>query len=167
MRRAFIIAFITGAYWAGSVIAPGLMSKTALGFFMGLFAILFGSCMFILPKISDLSTIEGLGTREREYLMVLLKEIRSRVWWVVGISAVGSCMIFFLGSASLPDRSPVKPLGIGFMLGLGVSYLIVLAGWYNEIHDFSDQIRLREERKHKRDNLLKRIEDGTGSSVSS
>ena len=121
---------------------------------------IWGFAFHLMRKSADLINLPGLNSREQERLVWLLAEIRRRVWWVGGVAAASVFAVWLVGTVQTHVNSPLAPLSIGLLIGVGISYAIVIPGWFNEIYSFTEAVRLREDRKRRTEVALKQISDG-------
>ncbi len=158
--RVMIILIMPALLWAGWRVSPDLVSIASMRYLGAVFTLVWGIALFFLTKTADLSTLPGLSGHEHERLVLKLAHIRKRVWWIGGIALISAFLVWLIGS--LPDlaQSAIAPISVGFLVGVGLSHLIVLPGWFAELYAFTDTIRLRNERNKRTELALKQISDG-------
>jgi hypothetical protein len=119
-----------------------------------------GICIPAYAESADLITLPGLTGREQERLVLRLAAIRSRVWWIGGVAVVSGFLVWLIGSMPTLAESPIAPISIGLLIGIGVSYAVVIPRWFNEIYSFTEVLRLREDKKRRTEAALKQIDEG-------
>lgn len=158
--RLLIIAVCPAILWIGWMASPELISPGNMRYLAGVFVAVWGLTFHFFRKSAELSSLQGLSGREQERVVWLLADIRRRIWWMGGIGLIAGCLVWLIGSSSSVSSSPVAPIAIGLLVGIGLSYLAILPGWFNELYAFMDQIKLREDRKRRTEATLKQIADG-------
>lgn len=158
--RLTVILTMPVVLWAGWRVAPDLISIANMRYLGAVFTLVWAIALLFLTKTADLSGLSGLSGHEHEKLMLRLAHIRRRVWWIGGIALTCAVLVWFVGSFPEAEASPLAPLSVGFLVGVGLSYLLVLPGWFNELYAFMDTIRLRNERNKRTESALKQINDG-------
>lgn len=161
--RLLIIALTPALLWLGWAMSPELISASNMRYLGGVFVAVWGMAFHFLRKIADLSALPGLSGREQERLVWLLADIRRRIWWIAGVGLIAGGLVWFVSSVPDYSRTAMAPLSIGLLVGIGLSYLIILPGWFNELHAFTDSVRLREDKKKRAEAALKQIADGKKS----
>lgn len=164
LLRVAIILTTPALFWLGWSIAPELISAGNMRYLGALFIGVWGLAFHFLRKSADLSSLPGLSGREQQRIVWKLAEMRRRVWWIGGISIVLGFLIWLVGAISDLSGSAGAPLSIGLLVGVGISYLVVLPGWFNELLAFADTLRLREDKKRRTETALKQIGDSKKSS---
>jgi hypothetical protein len=160
LLRLAIIIIAPALMWLGWSAAPDLLSAGNMRFFGGIHIGIWGFAFHLMRKSADLINLPGLNSREQERLVWLLAEIRRRVWWIGSVAAASVFAVWLVGTMPTLVTSPVAPVSIGLLIGIGVSYAIVIPGWFNEIYSFTEAVRLREDRKRRTEVALKQISDG-------
>lgn len=158
--RLTIILTMPVLLWAGWRVAPELISIANMRYLGAIFALVWVIAFHFLTKTADLSSLSGLSGHEYEKLVLRLAHIRQRVWWIGGIALTCAVLVWFIGSLPEASASPLAPLSVGFLVGVGLSYLLVLPGWFNELYAFMDTIRVRNERNKRTEAVLRQISDG-------
>lgn len=159
LLRALIVIGTTVMTWLAWLIAPEVLSFANLRFFAAIFAVCWGLAFFFLRKTGELTALSGLSFRERERMMAMIEDIRRRALWIAGVSVICPISVWLIGSA-LSNVAPwAVPIVIGLLVGLGLSYLIVLFGWLGEVHRFADKVKMREARKDGSEKSLRRISE--------
>ena len=164
LLRVAIILTTPALFWLGWSIAPELIGAANMRTLGALSVGVWGLAFHFLRKSADLSSLPGLSGREQERVVWKLAEMRRRVWWIGGISIISGFLIWLIGSAPGLSESAAAPLSIGLLVGVGLSYLVVLPGWFNELLAFADTIRLREDKKRRTETALKQIGESKKSS---
>ncbi len=160
LLRLSIILTAPFLLWLGWSTSPDLISSGNMRYLGGIFIGVWGFAFHFLRKSAELSGLPGLSGREQERLIWQLAEIRRRVWWIGGIAIVSGFLVWLIGSMPTLAELPIAPLSIGLLVGIGVSYVIVIPRWFNEIYAFADVIRLREDKKRRTESAIKQIGEG-------
>jgi len=160
LLRLAIIIIAPTLMWLGWTAAPDLLSAGNMRFLGGIHIGVWGFAFHLMRKSADLINLPGLNSREQERLVRLLAEIRHRVWWIGGVAAASIFAVWLVGIMPAMVNSSIGPIAIGLLIGIGVSYAVVIPGWFNEIYSFSEVVRLREDRKRRTEVALKQISDG-------
>lgn len=152
--RLLIIIFCTALLWMGWVALPELISLANMRYLAGVFVAVWGLTFHFFRKSAELSSLQGLDGREQERVVWLLAHIRKRIWWMGGVGLFAGCLVWLIGSSPAISTSPIAPIAIGLLVGIGLSYLAILPGWFNELYAFMDQVKLREDRKRRTETAL-------------
>lgn len=158
--RWAIIVSVPALLYAAWCVSPGLINQTNMRWLGGVFVLVWGPAMLFLTKTADLSNLPGLNGREMERLVLMLADIRRRVLWIGAISLISTVAVWLITAMPDLDKSPAAPLLVGFLVGLGLSYLVILPGWFSEVAAFTDKLRERNEKKKRAELALKQIADG-------
>lgn len=158
--RLAIILSIPTLMWVGWSASPDFVSPGNMRYLAGLFIGVWGFAFQLMRKSADLITLPGLTGREQERLVLRLAAIRSRVWWIGGVAVVSGFLVWLIGSMPTLAESPIAPISIGLLIGIGVSYAVVIPRWFNEIYSFTEVLRLREDKKRRTEAALKQIDEG-------
>jgi len=134
---------------------PSLLTPKALYSFLGIWVPTWGFAMFFLRKLSELSTLKELKVRPNYRLNLVLPEIRGRVWWLGFVGFLSSLALWFLASTNVISQSPMYGLAAGFLVGIELSYLIILPFWFGEVHRFIERIKLGENVALRTESFLK------------
>ncbi len=158
--RLMIILSVPTLMWVGWSASPDFVSPGNMRYVAGLLIGVWGFAFHLMRKSADLISLPGLTGREQERLVLRLAAIRNRVWWIGGVAVVSACLLWLIGSMPMLAESPIAPISIGLLIGIGVSYAVVIPRWFNEIYSFTEVLRLREDKKRRAESALKQIEDG-------
>lgn len=131
-------------FWAAWYVVPGLLAADGLRWLSGVVTVLWGLELYFLQRLSGVSSVEGLTSKEHERLVHRLSSIRSRVWWIGGVGLTCAITIWLLVEMKLPTSSPVYAAMVGVLFGISISYLILIPGWVNESQAFVDEVRRQE-----------------------
>jgi hypothetical protein len=127
---------LAAAFWFGSSVWPDLASKELMRSIAGLFAVTWGGCAFALPKLSDLTAIDGLVKHEREQLQINIDRARNRIWRIGGLSLACAITLVFLSVITTPQNSHYVAAFAGFATGIGLGFIWTFKRWHDEIHAF-------------------------------
>ncbi len=108
-----------------------------------------------LGRLNDLITVPGLVQSERDRLAAHVKRLRQRVWYIGGMLLVVWTALWLLGSISGTPHGTFLSLAIGFLVGVEFSYLILLPGWFEELHRFRDRLVVENEARAAREAIRK------------
>lgn len=150
--------FITPAFfWGAWYVLPGILTTENLRWLSGVVTILWGFEFYFFQRLSQVSSVDGLSSREHERLVLKLASIRRRVWWIGGIGLMSSICIWLLAAVGLPMDSPIYASLVGVLLGISLSYLILIPGWLNESQHFIDDARKRDVFAKRREESVKNL----------
>lgn len=161
MWKAIRLAVLISApmfFWAAWYIAPALLEAEGLKWLSGLVTLLWGLEFYFFRRLSEVSNVQGITTKEHERLVLRLARLRKRVWWIGGIGFVCSSLIWLLAALKLPATSPFYASLVGILVGISISYLILIPGWLNETQEFIDKTRQIEAIKKKQAEIAKATE---------
>ncbi|OIQ84246.1 hypothetical protein GALL_339370 [mine drainage metagenome] len=153
--RLIVLVITPLIFCAAWYIAPSLLGAEALRFLSGLVVILWGLEFYFFRKLGEVSAVQGITSREHERLVIKLSLLRKRIWWVGGIGLICSVIIWMLATLGLPATSPIYASMVGVLVGISLSYLILLPGWFNESQEFIDEVRRLEASKKKLADIAK------------
>ena len=145
----FCLVLFVGAWY----IAPALLDAEALRWLSGVVTVLWGLELLFYKKLEDVGAVQGLTSKEHERLVAKLARIRNRVWWVGGIGLSCSVAIWLLTTLKLPMTSPLYAAAVGALLGISISYLLLVPAWMNESQAFIDDTRRQDAVRKKRDEV--------------
>jgi uncharacterized membrane protein YfcA len=143
LRVAIVLAATAVGTGLGFVM-PELLAPDMLKFLTGIFSLVWALHLMILPKFTELSGLPGLREREHERLNLVLAEFRRRTWYIGAV-----CLLCTLAMIGLIVRfsdwsAPQLGAAVGMLLGVGGSYLLLVPVWTEEMHAFSEKLRLRD-----------------------
>lgn len=139
-------------------VVPVLMQPDTTKWLLGIIVPLWGLELYFFQQLGDVSTVKGLSSKERQRLKLRLDYIRRRVWWVGGIATLCSLAIWIMIVMGLTADSPIYAAFTGFLFGVTISYLVLIPGWFGEIHGLIDDARNRDDLSKRREEELKNIE---------
>jgi hypothetical protein len=137
-------------FWGAWYIAPGLLDGQSLKWLAGSVSVLWGLEFYFFQRLSAVSSVDGLSSREHERLVFRLAAIRKRIWWIGGVGLASSFVIWILATMNLPTNSPLYAGAAGFLVGVSLSYMVLIPGWLNESHDFIDEAKRQDTLAKKR-----------------
>lgn len=141
-----------GAAW---YLLPALLASEAVRWLSAVFTAVWGLELLFFRRLSEVSAVSGLSTREHERLAMRLAAIRKRVWWIGAIGLACSALNWLLAMLELPASSPLYAAAVGMLFGISVSYLVLVPAWFNESQAFIDKVRLQAETEKRRQEVLK------------
>lgn len=145
-------------FWGAWHVAPELLNADGLKWLSGLVALLWALEFYFFRKLSEVSAVQGITSKEHERLIFKLASLRKRVWWIGGIGFVCSAVIWLLAASKLPMTSPFYASMVGVLVGISVSYLILIPGWLSETQEFIDNARKSDASKKKQVDIAKVLE---------
>jgi hypothetical protein len=157
--RFIHIAVFTAMFFGISTVVPALHEPAAIKYLSGLFGVV---TVLLMLFFRQLNTVTGVGTlsgREMERYTVMRGSIRRRFWTVLALSTVCSVIMWILSESAVAQAASWLPLAVGFILAVGLSYTLVVLAWINDLAAFADELRLREQRKQEKENVIKRLND--------
>lgn len=155
--RLFVLIITPLIFCAAWYLAPTILKAEALRFLSGLVAILWALEFYFFRKLGEVSSVQGITSKEHELLVIRLALLRRRIWWIGGIGLVCSVIIWILATLGLPATSPIYASMVGVLVGISLSYLILLPGWFNESQAFIDEARRQEALKKKLADVTKTL----------
>lgn len=159
LLRWFLLLAMPAVFWAAWYIVPNILEANGLRVLSGIVTILWGLEFWFFQRLSVLSSLDGLSSREGERLVHRLAAIRRRIWWIGGIGLASSLCIWLLVEMKLPMSSPIYAAMVGVLFGISLSYLILIPGWVGETQDFVDQVRRDEQVAKRRAEAAKTLQD--------
>lgn len=153
MLKALRILALLGTplvFWGAWYVMPGVLGSSGLRWMAGIVTVLWGFEFYFFQRLSVISSVDGLTSKEHEKLVLRLASLRKRVWWIGGIGMISSVLIWIMAAQELPTTSPIYAALVGFLFGISLSYMILIPGWFNESQHFIDEVR-------RRDSLAKKI----------
>jgi len=165
MRWLLLIFFpfaLAVGFWAGSAIFPDLASKEMLRSVAGLFAIAWTVFGLALPKLSDLTGIEGLTEAERARLIDNVGAARAKIWRIGALSLACVMALIFLSVITSPENARRVAAFAGLIAGLGCAFLWAAKSGHDEIHEFTADVNQRRLATKNREEVLKRFANSNG-----
>lgn len=157
MREMLIPIGAALAAWFLQPLWPGLASKEFMGAVGGIFAIAWGIFAFALPKLADLTGMEGMTSAERDRLDTNVQAARSKIWRSAGWSLACSFVLAFLAIAVSPESAPIVAAFTGFSAGVGAIFLRLGKAAHDEIYALSSEVNRRKADKKERAELLAKM----------
>lgn len=142
--RVCSIAVATVTAWGAWYVSPGLLAGENLRYASGIVAVLWGLEFWLFQKVTALSGLEGLTSREGQRLVHKLRGIRKRIWWIGGMGLLSSVAIYLLAEFKLPASSPTYAAMVGVLIGISISYMILIPAWVEDVQGFIDRVKLEE-----------------------
>ena len=155
LLRLIALVLPTLLFWAAWYVLPALVEPASLRWFSGIVTVLWALEFYFYQRLSGLSTLPGLSSRERDRLHLRLSEIRSRVWRVGAVGLVCSAALWVLAAMNLPATSSLFAALAGFLVGVSLSYLAVIPRWLDELQRFQDEVQQQHMVEQKRAEVLK------------
>ncbi len=153
--RLLFIVLTPLVFLAASVLWPQMIEKEALRWWAGVFGLAWIGVTWVLNKLVDVGKIEGLAARERERLKDATAQIRQRLWWITAVCVIGGVGMFVISLATSTLSSASVAVAAGAFVGIGLSYLVLVPFWYEELQRFIDSVREREERRKELERALR------------
>lgn len=147
--RLLVLIVTPLIFCAAWYLAPSILNAEALRWLSGLVAVLWALEFYFFRKLGEVSAAQGITSKEHERLVNRLSLLRKRIWWIGGIGLACSVVIWILATLGLPATSPIYASMVGVLVGISLSYLILLPGWFNESQEFIDEARRQEALKKK------------------
>lgn len=144
-------------FWGAWYFFPDLLTSQWLQWLSGIATVLWGLELFFLERLSSVTAVEGLSSREHQRLVLRAAVIRRRIWWIGSVALVCAVLIWVMASMSLPVSSPLYAALVGVLFGINLSYLILIPAWLNESQAFMDEVKRSELEQKKREALAKRL----------
>ena len=141
---------------------PELMAANGLRYLSGIVTVLWGLEFWFFQRLAAVSSLDGLSSREQERLIFRLASIRRRIWWIGGVELVAALSIWLIVELQLPATSPAYAAMVGELIGICLSYLVLIPAWVNETQSFIDRVRHAEQQTKKRAEVAKVLADATG-----
>ena len=165
MRRLLFSAFplvLGAAFWFGVSVWPDLASKDFLRTIAGLFGVAWAAFSFALPKLSDLTALEGMTESERERLRENVAQARKKIWNVGGLSLLCAMTLLLLSVVSGPETAQFVAGFGGVAAGYGCVLLFRAKAWHDEIHAFVTDVHKHRLDAKSREDVLKRLANSSG-----
>lgn len=156
--RLLILLVTPLLFWGAWYVVPGLLDTTGLRWLSGVVTVLWGLEFYFLQRLSSVSAVDGLTSKEHQRLVLRLATIRRRVWWIGGVALACSLLIWVLTALQLPLSSPIYAALVGVLFGISLSYLILIPIWVNESQSFIDKVQEQSAASKKRSELIKNLE---------
>jgi hypothetical protein len=145
-------------FWAAWYVSPSVLDAEGLKWLSGLVTALWALEFYFFRKLGEVSAVQGISSKEHERLLIKLASFRRRIWWIGGVGLLCSIVIWVLAASKLPTSSPIYAGFVGMLVGISLSYLILIPGWLNESQSFIDKVRQQEAQKKKQLDIVKIID---------
>lgn len=142
-------------FWGAYYVVPNLLDREGIKWLAGIVTILWGLEFYLFQRLTVVSAVDGLSSREHERLVHRLASIRRRIWWIGGVGLFCSLLIWVFAYMQLPAASPVYAAMVGVLFGISLSYLILIPGWVNESQHFIDEVKRQDVLTKKRAETVK------------
>lgn len=147
-------------FWGAWYLVPGLLDAAGLRWLSGVVTVLWGLEFYFLQRLTAVSAVDGLSSKEQERLVFRLAAIRRRVWWIGGIALACSALIWIITAIELPFASPVYATLVGVLFGISLSYLMLIPFWVNESQSFIDKVREEDLKVKRRAEAVQNLDKG-------
>lgn len=138
--RLLVLIACTFAFWGAWYVFPKVLESVRLSSLVAVGAMVWTADLFFLRKLGELSSLEGLSNSERERLLTKLDNLRMRVWWIGVVGLCCTALIWILASTGLAAGSPLYAAALGFVVGVALSFLVLIPFWFNEVQRFIDRV---------------------------
>lgn len=165
MLRYLRLAAIAGStigFWGAWYLFPALFHTSQLSYLGGISAVVWGMDLLFLRKLAEVSALAGLTNRERERLIEKLKNIRHRIWWIGGVCLLAALVIWMLVATELVGTSAVYAAFLGFLVGVVLSFLILIPSWFDELQGFIDRVNQERALKASQETELQELASHNG-----
>lgn len=135
LRLFFLVAFPL-LFWAAWHATPELIGKEAILWLIGIMVLFAGLEAYLFQKVTDLHAVNGLDTKERDYLRMKITDAKRRIYYMCAVGLVAILVLWALAMLGLPVQSPAYAAAAGFLVGICLSYIALAPFWLSEIHDF-------------------------------
>ncbi|KIP13474.1 putative membrane protein [Burkholderia sp. MSHR3999] len=159
ISRLLLIVLVTAAFSLVAWQFPGILSKDAVRYLSAIFV---GVTSVLTVFFTQMNNVTGVGIltgREMERYVAVRSGIRSRFWFVLAVCVASSFIMWILSTKRVSSIDYIQGLAVGFLVGVGLNYLLVVLRWINDLWEFADQLRLIEQRKRDQETALKRLAD--------
>ena len=148
---------IGGAFWVGAALWPDLAGKDFLRSLCGLFAVVWAILMLAMPKLSELTAVEGLSVDERERLVENIAAARRKIWQLGSLSLFCVVALLFLAAVATNEGERLVAAFAGLVVGYGFVFLYRAKSWHDELHAFIAEINQRRFAAKAREENLKQL----------
>lgn len=146
-------------FWGAWYVVPNILDAQGLRWLSGIVTVLWALEFYFFQRLSVVSSVDGLSSKEHERLVLRLASIRRRVWWIGGIGLACALLMWLMAAMQLPASSPIYAALAGVLFGISLSYLILVPVWVNESQGFIDEVRRQDVLAKKRAETLKTLRD--------
>ncbi|WP_429352587.1 hypothetical protein [Paraburkholderia sp. 32] len=158
-----LIVMGAAAFAALAPYFPELLSGKTVKYFAAIFGLLATILSVFFSQLNSTTGVGVLSSREMERYTVARVDIRKRFWLVIGLCFSCSVLMWILSEAPISDNPRINGAVIGFLLFVGVTYLLVVARWINDLSAFADRMRLIEQQRKEHEAVIKRLTDAAKS----
>lgn len=143
-------------------VAPVLLDTGKLLSLSGVLGSAWALQLAFLQRLTIATMADGLTAKEQERLENRLDTLRMRVWESGGIFLSCFFSMWMLTAFDLQKQSPAYAAAAGFLIGVGLSYLIQTANVYQESSRFLDAVKRRDNIAKKRSEAVKSMTSNNG-----
>jgi hypothetical protein len=155
--RALLIVLGAAAFAALAPYFPEMVSGKAVKYFSAIFGILATVLSVFFTQLNNTTGVGVLSAREMERYTVTRGDIRKRFWLVIALCLGCSVLMWILSETQISKRPSVNGAVVGFLLFVGITYLLVVARWINDLSAFADRMRLIEQQRKEHEAAIKRL----------
>jgi len=127
-------------FWGAWYLFPKVLESARLASLVAVGAMVWTADLFFLRKLGELSSLDGLGNSERDRLLTKLDDLRMRVWWTGVVGLLCTAVIWVLVNTGLAAVSPLYAAALGFVVGVALSFLVLIPFWFNEVQRFIERV---------------------------
>ncbi|MCP3720541.1 MULTISPECIES: hypothetical protein [unclassified Paraburkholderia] len=157
--RPLLLVLGAAAFAALAPFFPSLISGTVVKYMAGVFVLVGTMLSVFFAQLGNTTGVGVLSSREMERYTAKRIEIRGRFWLVIGLCLACSVVMWLLSEKHVSRIAAVNGAVVGFFVFVGVTYLLVVARWINDLSAFADRMRLIEQQRKEHEALLKRLAD--------
>jgi hypothetical protein len=157
--RAILILLGATAFAAMAHYFPAVISGKAVKYFSAVFGAVATLLSVFFSQLNATTGVGVLSSREMERYTAARAGIRKRFWLVIGICLACSVLTWVLSETHISRNAAVDGFAVGFLVFVGISYLLVVARWINDLSGFADQMRLIEQQRKEHEAMMKRLTD--------
>lgn len=158
--RGLLIVGFSASYVAIDALLPFVTTETFLQSASAVFAAVFTLLWLFFSRMVAVTGVGQLSGREMERYVAHRTDMRSRFWLLVLLTIGCSGCLWLLATSPYAQNARWLPLAAGFLIGSGISFLLVAWRWIDELMAFADGLQLKEQRKRDQEASSKRLAAG-------
>lgn len=156
-KHFLIIGGATGLSWGVWLLFPSFFDTKTAWYLMAVFPLAWGTAFHVYEKTHDVADMSWVTEREHRKINCKLAEVRRRIWRtgaiILGLSGT---MFFVLSVESAKDAA--SPICVGVLVGFGLSILVTLKNWLDELAEFQDKVQARTQKIRRKNAAIARLD---------
>lgn len=162
--RILIAVLGSLAFTGVSSLFPAMLERESIRLLLAIYGAVSVLLLLFYRRLHATTGAGALEVRQLERFTMRRSVIRGRMWTVALFSTLCACALWLLSLFATSDGSRIWfSLSVGFFASVGVAYCLTIIRWIIDLDDFSDKLRLMQEKRSQEEAMMKRLSDRNGA----